>query len=338
MAGAPQHGGGWREACRQVTNLRKLIQLEGDLARGSPRGRLQASAELATYFQGDSDTHAKMAQVAGVSARASWRGRLMAELTALGDRAFDWCTPGTLGEHGRVFTAALASAVLSLFWWMAADWRNYRGEAWGPSTAWASQTYDAAFLTRWGGLHLPSLRGQAWRWLSGLLVHNGFVHALSNLLLLLLLSLHLERRYGPARVALIAALGGVGGSLFSASLEDGCAVVVGASGVAFGLFGLWVADLVVSFHSLQYGFTRVLLALAFVGFQVGSAATRDHVSHYSHLGGLVAGFFPGCCCLPRSGHGRLEAALPVAGAVVAVAVFGGLPAYVYAVRLDRLAC
>ena len=64
------------------------------------------------------------------------------------------------------------------------------------------------------------VQGQnAYRWFSSLLLHKDFVQLGSNLLLFLALGVHLERRYGTRRLAILTVVAGVGGNFFSAALE-----------------------------------------------------------------------------------------------------------------------
>lgn len=64
------------------------------------------------------------------------------------------------------------------------------------------------------------VQGQnAYRWFSSLLLHKDFVQLGSNLLLFLGLGVHLERRYGTRRIAILAVVAGVGGNFFSAAFE-----------------------------------------------------------------------------------------------------------------------
>ena len=56
--------------------------------------------------------------------------------------------------------------------------------------------------------------GSWWRWLSSLLVQDSFAHLAANALLLGGLGLHLERRYGTARVLALALLSGLAGNFF----------------------------------------------------------------------------------------------------------------------------
>lgn len=59
----------------------------------------------------------------------------------------------------------------------------------------------------------------AYRWFSSLLLHRDFIQLGSNLLLFLALGVHLERRYGTRRIAILCMIAGVGGNFFSAAFE-----------------------------------------------------------------------------------------------------------------------
>ena len=59
----------------------------------------------------------------------------------------------------------------------------------------------------------------AYRWFSSLLLYKDFVQLASNLLLFLALGVHLERRFGTRRVAILTMVAGVGGNFFSAAFE-----------------------------------------------------------------------------------------------------------------------
>lgn len=59
----------------------------------------------------------------------------------------------------------------------------------------------------------------AYRWFSSLLIYRSFVQLASNLLLILFLGVHLERRFGTRRLTLLAGVAGVGGNFFSAAFE-----------------------------------------------------------------------------------------------------------------------
>lgn len=59
----------------------------------------------------------------------------------------------------------------------------------------------------------------AYRWFSSLLIYRSFVQLGSNMLLILGLGIHLERRYGTRRLIILTGIAGVGGNFFSAAFE-----------------------------------------------------------------------------------------------------------------------
>jgi len=103
-----------------------------------------------------------------------------------------------------------------------------------------------------GGRWIPAIHnGQWWRWISSLVLHENHNHIISNMSLFLVLSYFMEQKYGTVRVTLIAIISGLGGNLFSAIFEPDCMLVMGASGLIFGLFGLYITDLLVNFDHIQ---------------------------------------------------------------------------------------
>jgi Rhomboid family len=107
----------------------------------------------------------------------------------------------------------------------------------------------------------------------------------------------------------------VGANFVSATFEDVCTLLVGASGAVFGFMGLFIADLIVNFESISWPFVRVLTILLFIVFFVanaliernGSSGNARNVSHASHIGGLICGLFPSMLFLPNLRDKRLRA-------------------------------
>jgi len=113
-------------------------------------------------------------------------------------------------------------------------------------------TFMFEYLLLWGGRWIPAIHnGQWWRWISSLVLHENHNHIISNMSLFLVLSYFMEQKYGTVRVTLIAIISGLGGNLFSAIFEPDCMLVMGASGLIFGLFGLYITDLLVNFDHIQ---------------------------------------------------------------------------------------
>lgn len=97
---------------------------------------------------------------------------------------------------------------------------------------------------------------------------------------------------------------GIGGSFFSAMLEDPCTMVVGASGSIYGMMGLYISSCVVNFESIKYPFTKLLvvLVLTVINLILHFAQTSSGISGYSHLGGFIVGLCAGYLFLPNLKH------------------------------------
>lgn len=109
---------------------------------------------------------------------------------------------------------------------------------------------------------LPSLE------IGAVVIHASFVHMLSNLLLTVAMSLHLENKYGAWRIALLWVISCGGGQLISAAGEDVCGQFVGSSGGVFGMMGLFIADMIFNFETISRPLLRCLLILLFIVFFV----------------------------------------------------------------------
>lgn len=148
-----------------------------------------------------------------------------------------------------------------------------------------------------------------------------------------------ELKYGSWRMFLLCFVSAVGGSFFSALFESGCRIVVGASGGVFGVFGLFIADMVVNFESIPYPAIRAACVVAFLIFFLVSVATESTgVSHLSHFGGLVSGLFPSFLFLPNFVKEDWEVYLPHCGIAVLFVVFFIFPIIIYEHILPGIAC
>ncbi|GLC38021.1 hypothetical protein PLESTB_000445300 [Pleodorina starrii] len=203
-------------------------------------------------------------------------------------------------------------------------------------TAQPATTFSAAFLRDWGGLYLPDVRqrGQVYRWLTSPLLHTSFRHLAANLALTAALGWQMETKYGTVRVVAVWLAAVVGGELLSAAVEDPCRQVVGCSGGAFGLLGLFCADTLLHYSALRQPLLRCAAIAVLLGLLVYTlAAQQGGVSSMAHLGGLLCGLLPALLVLPRLGSERWEAAWPALGLTAVLTWFSVLPAWVACRRL-----
>lgn len=138
-----------------------------------------------------------------------------------------------------------------------------------------------------GAVNGPAIaHGELWRLVTAGYLHGGLLHLLLNMVALIVAGRYAERRYGPARSALVYFGSLVGGNLLAAALSSPVSYTLGASGAIMGLFGamvragtrfrsegdslVWSAGLVLA--TLIYGFLH------------------SGVSNSAHIGGLLIGF------------------------------------------------
>lgn len=71
------------------------------------------------------------------------------------------------------------------------------------------QTFSFEFLKAWGGRWAPALErgnggsGAWWLWVTSIYIHQNLQHIVSNLLLFIAMSVHLELNYGWWRLLLV---------------------------------------------------------------------------------------------------------------------------------------
>eukprot|EP00877_Chromochloris_zofingiensis_P014440 jgi/Chrzof1/924/Cz01g33230.t1 len=301
---------------------------------------------------------------------ASVWDRIDTELYLTGALIFEWCTPARMGQHWTVFTLLFFLAEWSTFFFMAGQFpyfmaytRHHKCMAalrdqqpitditcpgvwmtttldWQYMVEWivnapsSPHEFNFSFMRAWGGRYAPDIAsGHAYRWFTAQFVHINFQHILSNMLLFVFLSGLMEAKYGSARIIIVWFVSVLGGAFLSCALENPCIQVVGCSGGCFGLFGLFIADMVLNFESVRRPILRSLCIIAFLCYFLYTAFSQAYVSHISHIGGLVCGLFPAFLCLPHLSSERWEALLPLIGVSAVLGVFVALPVWLYKIAL-----
>lgn len=77
---------------------------------------------------------------------------------------------------------------------------------------------------------------------------------------------YVEYHHGTWRTILVFFLTSLAGNFLSATFEDQCLLVVGASGAVFGFMGFYVADYVINFESVKRPLLRIIIVLGFTLF------------------------------------------------------------------------
>lgn len=281
----------------------------------------------------------------------------------IANEAFIWMselfallTPGKSGEYHRICTYLFTLSCIFVYLYMVGDYGNtddyklpnkYENSTAAERFMWiatdrggSSLAFKSDYLIDWGARYLPLIKDkdEHWRWFSNMLLHEGASHCFTNMLMFFTLSYHLERKYGWWRLGFVVVLSGVGGNFISAVFEDKCKVYVGFSGVCFGLFGLFVADIVLNYETVKKPKTKIILVGLFLLIMVAQIILEGQMSHLSHVGGLVCGLLPSFAFLPNFSSERWEVALPPLGLLTILIVGGGLPPYVYYETLKNVQC
>lgn len=146
---------------------------------------------------------------------------------------------------------------------------------------------DPAVLHRFGALYPPDViaRGESWRLLTAIFLHQGLVHVGLNSYVLLFMGRLVETVFGTGRFLLVYLAAGLAGTM--ASLAFGSLVgSVGASGAIFGLFGAMVYWRTVDRRARRVPWRSLLGPIA-VNLSIGLVV--PNVDNWGHAGGLVGG-------------------------------------------------
>lgn len=161
-------------------------------------------------------------------------------------------------------------------------------------------------------IYLPARRYEAWRYLTYLVIHQGYMHLVGNLIFQLLLGLPLEFVHKWWRVLIVYLCGVIAGSL-AHSLTDHHVALAGASGGCYALIGAHLASVVVNWAEMNHECcegnpirfllsapVRLTVLLLLAGLDTANAVYRrffdpagGKIGITAHMGGLVAGLFLG---------------------------------------------
>lgn len=151
------------------------------------------------------------------------------------------------------------------------------------------QAYDLLVL----GANLGILvkEGEWWRLLTNIFLHGGLMHLASNMFGLIFVSIFLEPLLGRIKYLLVYLLTGILASLTSVWWHDDV-VSVGASGAIFGLYGLFLAFLLLKVYPPSFSKTFLGGTLIFIGYNLFMGLSEG-IDNAAHIGGLLSGFIIG---------------------------------------------
>jgi rhomboid protease GluP len=150
-----------------------------------------------------------------------------------------------------------------------------------------------------GGALIPALvaEGQAWRLVSSVFLHSGFLHLALNILSLYFLGSFVENAFGRGRFLALYLLSGLSGGIAYLFFGGFDVPAVGASGAIFGLLGgILGYSLRRGTFSWQNPVIRQLLILLAINLWIGLSI--PNVSNTAHMGGLSGGLVFGFLVAP----------------------------------------
>ncbi len=125
------------------------------------------------------------------------------------------------------------------------------------------------------------------------LLHANWMHVIFNVVGLVCLGHVVQAQTSTREFLLVVALSAIGGAVGFLLLSAGNAIMVGASGVVFGLFGV-----VLRWRAERVSAWKMILLLALIGFPA-ALISEGPVAWQGHLGGFSVGWVLGGFMPPR---------------------------------------
>jgi len=153
-------------------------------------------------------------------------------------------------------------------------------------------TFDLRTAVAWGGVdrYLVLEEHEWWRLFTAPWLHGSVDHLIGNIITLAIAGAILERRIGAAWLGAIYFLGGIGGTIGSAALNQATLISVGASGA---IMALVAAVFALSYHAGLERHGKKLRRLALIILVPALVPAAAHggmqVDAGAHFGGAVTG-------------------------------------------------
>jgi len=140
-------------------------------------------------------------------------------------------------------------------------------------------------------------RHEYWRLLTSLLVHSGVSHLLANAPVLLVFGWMLKAYFGAVVFPGISLVVGWGTNLIVATLYPPAVYLCGASGMGYGMVGIWLVLYVR--HDVRYSVSmRFFRAAGFSLIMLIPSGFDPNVSYLAHATGFMLGIIAGCIMMP----------------------------------------
>lgn len=141
------------------------------------------------------------------------------------------------------------------------------------------------------GVNLYIAEGEYWRLITPIFVHSGLPHMLFNSFSLVLFGPALERILGKPRFIMLYLATGVLANVATFIFKPLTYTHVGSSGAIFGLFGIYLAIVVLRKDLMSRENSQVILTMAIIGLIMTFLQSNINVT--AHVFGLISGFILG---------------------------------------------
>jgi membrane associated rhomboid family serine protease len=153
-------------------------------------------------------------------------------------------------------------------------------------------SFKAMDLVHWGANFRPlTINGEWWRLMTSIFLHSGVMHIIVNLVSLMFVGVFLEPVLGTKRFAVFYLLCGIAASCTSLWWHSNT-VSVGASGAIFGLYGIFLALMLLKVFPREFSKAFLVSTLIFIGYNLLMGLTAG-IDNAAHIGGLLSGFLVG---------------------------------------------
>ncbi|KAK7074092.1 Rhomboid-related protein 2 [Halocaridina rubra] len=193
--------------------------------------------------------------------------------------AYSCCPPPII-----MILAALAEFVTFVYYWVDMDQPM---TASGPAPTYSPLIYN------------PFRRYECWRYITYALIHSGYMHLITNLIVQTFLGIILEMVHGWWRVGVIYLAGVFFGSL-AHSITSPKSYLAGASGGVYAIQYAHLGNMIMNWSEMQYRWLQLVLILLISTWDFGYAiydtyfsSTPSNTGHMAHFGGAIAGILVG---------------------------------------------
>lgn len=206
---------------------------------------------------------------------------------------------------------------------------------------------DGQSLLDWGANYRAlTISGQWWRLFTACFLHIGIVHLLFNMYALLYIGVLLEPILGRTKFLAAYLLSGIAASLASLAWHENT-ISAGASGAIFGMYGVFLALLLLKYLDKSSRSAFLTSIGIFVLYNIVYGLRPDSgIDNAAHIGGLISGLLIGYAFIPslkQENNTRLQwigiAALCAALCIASVLVYSTLPRDIaeYSKKMEQFA-